>query len=89
MLKEVKELVASLNIQPEVPLEDRNLIHELNMIARKTKRDVDQLQEFYSAWRRRQDLLLTSSRVKGDGVTTTCDAITMTDKEKPLEDLAG
>ncbi|GKA60344.1 hypothetical protein Tco_0759751 [Tanacetum coccineum] len=32
---------------------------------------------------------MTPSRVKGDDVTTTCDVITMIDKEKPLEDLAG
>ncbi|GJY10125.1 hypothetical protein Tco_0378310 [Tanacetum coccineum] len=32
---------------------------------------------------------LTSSRVKSDGVTTTCDAVTMTDKEKPYEDSAS
>ncbi|GJS58170.1 hypothetical protein Tco_0652954 [Tanacetum coccineum] len=39
--------------------------------------------------RRRQDLLLTSSRVKSDDVTTTCDAVIVTDKEKPLEDLTS
>nr|GEU29399.1 hypothetical protein [Tanacetum cinerariifolium] len=32
---------------------------------------------------------MTPSRVKGDDVTTTCDAITITDKKKPLEDSAG
>ncbi|GJR94720.1 hypothetical protein Tco_0266894 [Tanacetum coccineum] len=32
---------------------------------------------------------MTSSRVKGNGVTTTSDAVAMTDKEKPLEDSTG
>ncbi|GJR06719.1 retrovirus-related pol polyprotein from transposon TNT 1-94 [Tanacetum coccineum] len=41
----------------------------------------------FQAWRRRQDFLLTPSRVKSDGVTMTCD--TVTDKEKPLEDSVG
>ncbi|GKC83668.1 hypothetical protein Tco_1139385, partial [Tanacetum coccineum] len=36
-----------------------------------------------------EDLLLTVSRVKGDGVNTTYDIVTMMDKEKPLEDSAG
>ncbi|GJZ27445.1 putative ribonuclease H-like domain-containing protein [Tanacetum coccineum] len=35
-----------------------------------------------------EDFLLTTSRVKGDDVTTTCDAVTMTDVKKPLEDSA-
>ncbi|GJY65815.1 hypothetical protein Tco_0468053, partial [Tanacetum coccineum] len=32
---------------------------------------------------------MTLSRVKSDDVTMTYDVITMTDKEKPLEDSAG
>nr|GEV95344.1 hypothetical protein [Tanacetum cinerariifolium] len=31
----------------------------------------------------------TPSEVKGDDVTTTCDAVTITGNKKPLEDSAG
>ncbi|GKF05208.1 hypothetical protein Tco_0035876, partial [Tanacetum coccineum] len=39
--------------------------------------------------RQRQNLLLTLSMLKGDGVTTLCDDVKVADKKKPIEDSTG
>ncbi|GJU85022.1 putative reverse transcriptase domain-containing protein [Tanacetum coccineum] len=75
----------------------RSLEQEIDDLRRQHAADQREMQELRervatlerSAWGQRQNLLLTPSEVKSDGVTTNCDAVTMANKEKPIEDLAS